>query len=34
MTLSEEHSWNILGDHFKRKGFENNGRNGLFWDRC
>ena len=21
MTLSEEHSWNILGDHFKRKGF-------------
>ena len=21
MTLSEEHIWNILGDHFKRKGF-------------
>ena len=21
MTLSEEHTWNILGDHFKRKGF-------------
>jgi DNA-directed RNA polymerase II subunit RPB2 len=21
MPISEQHSWNILGDHFKRKGF-------------